>query len=736
MKIIFLLLSAIFCISFSQSPKKSIDNQKNRRIERNINTQWTFNYFPEETAGKGYELPGYDDSKWPAISLPHTWNTYETTGEFLNFPGNAEGSDNPYWWMGWGWYRKHFLINSDYADRKVFIEFEGVQKYCKIWLNGKYLGDHKSPDSSFDFDITGYVEPGKDNVLAVAVNNRKTESGKPLAKEESSDVYGGLCSNVRIVFKDNLYIPMQGSSIHEGGTSIITQPCSGKEGIVNVLTWVKNDNLQKKNCTLQTTILDAEDNLVQVIKSEASINPGQFYKFDQTSKSIKDPHMWSAENPYMYKVYSCVIDGKEAVDAYTSCRGFRFTREGDTTMVLKSPGVLNIVDDVFLKNMSRDSVIAQQGIASGRPAKITLNGSQQKIVADRGSVSIITADVVDSSGNHVYGANTNIKWKISGPAKLIGPAVYESDITRHHQTDGIWYLEMPVSNVIRSTGKPGRIHVSVSASGLASGSFDIIAEGYKPDNSVILEPVLDDEGRAPVVRLALKSNRLDEIPIEIMMTSENFRLKPSDKSEYSRIIGEYILKNNRSVDPVSVEFKTLVDLFASQLVNNNGRLIADDYNFNADNYNTCRLISGYINSTKLPLPFKEGLKKYYANAIILQGSEKDTGEEMNWLNWIPSGGTVVFVQNGNAVNNIKGVIYTKNKDLAGIISLVYPGFVKFSREAKERALIFISKMNPFVHVTSTSEQNRESDKNIISNVSFTAEEGQPILIPLLKFIAE
>jgi hypothetical protein len=45
-------------------------------------------------------------------------------------------------------------------------------------------------------------------------------------------------------------------------------------------------------------------------------------------------------------------------------------------------------------------------------------------------------------------------------------------------------------------------------------------------------------------------------------------------------------------------------------------------------------------------------------------------------------------------------------------------------------------MNPFVHVTSTSELKRESDKDIISNLSFSAEEGQPILIPLLKFIAE
>jgi hypothetical protein len=62
--------------------------------------------------------------------------------------------------------------------------------------------------------------------------------------------------------------------------------------------------------------------------------------------------------------------------------------------------------------------------------------------------------------------------------------------------------------------------------------------------------------------------------------------------------------------------------------------------------------------------------------------------------------------------------------------------VNFSLEAKERALIFISKMNPYIHATSISDQNREGDNIKQKNVSFNAEKGQPILVPLLKFISE
>jgi hypothetical protein len=866
-RIIFLLTSAFFCISVSDAQMKPFENQKSKRIEKTINSQWTFNYFPNEAADKGYESTGLDDSRWPAISLPHTWSTYETTGELPPFIRNSAESDNPYWWTGWGWYRKHFSINRDYTSGKVFIEFEGVRKYCKVWLNGNLLGDHKGGYGSFDFDITLYVKPGEDNVLAVAVNNsQKDESGKPPAAAGNFNVYGGICSDVKLVLKDKLFIPMQGSATHEGGTFITTPQVSEDEGIVRVQTWVKNDNPQKKICTMQTTVTDATNKIIQVIKTDAEISPGQLFRFDQTTKPIKNPHLWSAEDPYLYKVFSEVIDGKEITDTYSSPLGFRWFRwdykenflyvngrkmvlqdgnrhqvnpwlgdaipkwitvmdypdmsgnlnynyirtahypidkivcdladkygivideespginnqvfsaevqeqqmkemirrdrnhpsimfwsmgneinsavgsklilEEDSTRILTALVVADSSAGAFVKPaLENGQTISTQIVMTGEPAKIILTGSHRKIAADRGSVAILTADIVDSEGQHVYEATNTIKWFVTGPASLAGPSYYESDINRHHQMGGAWYMDMPVSNVIRSTGKPGKIRVTVSASGLASGFFDIEAEAISPDNSVIIEPVLEDKGRKQVERETLSINRSDEVPREIKLSFDEFNLSAGQKPEFARIIREYIIKNNSKIDTSSIEFKTLIDLFASHLLNNKGHLVADDYNFNADHYNNCRLIAGYINSTKLPLLFKEGLKMYYARSIIQQGIEKSAGDEMNWLNWIPSGGTVVISGEAGAVSGIKETIVTNKSELADLIGLVHPGFVNFSEEAKERALLFISKMNPYIHITSVNTQSSDGDKEKITNTSYTAEKGQPILIPLLKFIAE
>jgi hypothetical protein len=180
-----------------------------------------------------------------------------------------------------------------------------------------------------------------------------------------------------------------------------------------------------------------------------------------------------------------------------------------------------------------------------------------------------------------------------------------------------------------------------------------------------------------------------------------------------------------------VEFNSFSEIVAVQLINSEGRISIDDYNFNAENYNNCKLIARYINSTKLPQFFKDGLRKYYSDAIIKKGNEKDAGDEMNWLNWIPSGGTVVVVQDDKIIQVPKGVILTKNADLKDIISAVYPQFAGFSTEAKERALLFTGKVNPYVHHTTGS--TKEGD---LQSMSYVAEKGQPILVPLLKFISE
>jgi len=1031
MKQILICLFAICLASRAEAQRMPESINKSPRIEITINSDWTFNYFPEEKAGEGYEGINTDDYRWPAISIPHTWMTYETTGDIHPFIRNASETDNPYWWNGWGWYRKRFEIGKNLNNKRIFVEFDGVQKYCKVWINGKYLGDHKGGYGSFDFDLTPHLLPGKENVLAVAVNNKRNDQYRiPPMAAGNFNVYGGIYRDVRIVIKENLYIPMQGSASHEGGTFITTPEVSASKGVVRIQTWIKNDYSGQKNCNLNTYIIDASGKIIQTIKSKGSIKPGELYRFDQYSKQIKNPRLWSPDSPYLYTVYSEVTDGQNVMDGLISPLGFRWFRwdykenflyvngirtplhggnrhqeypwlgdaipkwitimdlkdiaenlnynfmrtshypndklvydladrygiviseespsiknqdfspevqeiqmkemirrdrnhpgimfwsmgnetnravdskyavAEDTTRIitarrvsggseglfaphndgnlpienllrctvrgwynkdvkdlepsdpqhsgteehhvnmliasklfnggnlstwlyqdhgadreyLNSPllhvnpkgyvdlyripkyayffwqanfsekpmvfiephfwreqyigqkkeiriysncervelkvngislGILNptvenfhtvVFKDVLVERgkisvtgFSGNSQVSGEIIMAGEPAKLLLTSSHSEIEADKASVAIIKADITDAAGNHVYGAVNPVRWTVSGPATLVGPAVYEPDVMKNQYMDGVWYIDMPVANVIRSTGKPGKIRITISASGLVSATLEITAEAKNVENTSIKEPALSDDGRRPVTRLNIVTERLDDIPREIIERNSDLDFGIQNSGEYQRRIRDQIKKENPGCDTTSVEFRALTRLFATYLANNSGRLIADDYNFTIDLYNNCRLIAGYVEATKLPPLFKETLRAFYAESIITGGMHKNAGDEMNWMNWIPSGGTVVVSQQSNENKWPRGTIITSKTSLGDLISEVYPQFTKYGNDARDRALTFVAKMNPYVitEVKTGTGGAKTTEYSVII--------GRPVLIPLIKFISE
>ena len=80
-----------------------------------------------------------------------------------------------------------------------------------------------------------------------------------------------------------------------------------------------------------------------------------------------------------------------------------------------------------------------------------------------------------------------------------------------------------------------------------------------------------------------------------------------------------------------------------------------------------------------------------------------------------------------------GLIAHTLTNISGSSNFFERGIVSYSNEARERALIFISKMNPYVKVTKIS---RIKDGESVTDISYTAEREKPVLIPLIKFISE
>src|SRR5659263_171533 len=102
----------------------------------NFNREWKFKLGDYS----GADASTFDDSKWESVGLPHSFSI----PYFMS----------PDFYVGYGWYRKHFVVPSDYKGKRLFIEFEGAFQDAEIFVNSKKVGTHKGGYTGFSFDVT------------------------------------------------------------------------------------------------------------------------------------------------------------------------------------------------------------------------------------------------------------------------------------------------------------------------------------------------------------------------------------------------------------------------------------------------------------------------------------------------------------------------------------------------------------------------------------------------------
>ena len=308
------------------------------RIVQTVNRDWTFNYLPSGEEDLSVAGSAFDDRKWPAVAVPHTWMTYETTGDLHPYIMSASEREDPYWWNGWGWYRKRIVFGRELEGKRIFVEFDGVQKYAKVFLNGALLGDHKGGYGGFCFDLTPHVRFGEENLLCVEVSNRRDDRFGTIAPATAGNfnVYGGIYRDVRIVVKDPVHIPFQGSHLHEGGTFVTTPQVSEKEATVCVKTYVRIGMSVPREVTVRTVVTDSAGRVVLTLRSSRRVEPGRIAEFVQHGGPLVRPRLWSPQSPYLYTVWSEVYEGDRLTDTYRSPLGFRWFHwdYADNTLVV------------------------------------------------------------------------------------------------------------------------------------------------------------------------------------------------------------------------------------------------------------------------------------------------------------------------------------------------------------------------------------------------------------------
>ena len=279
-----LLLALLFISSFVTA-----------RESRSIDAGWEF--VLSEAAIDGLA----DVSGWRTVDVPHDWSI---EGEFDR--SNPTGQGGAYLPAGIGWYRK--TIKADIgADERLFLEFDGVMACSSVYVDGKLAGYRPNGYVGFTYDITDLVTPGKDAVVAVKVDS----SVQPASRWYTGS---GINRHVRLVSKNTCYIPSNSVFV------------SYQDGKVNIKTTVTNKTAIARTIKLQYNLKDSKGKVVAKGNgSDTQVGAGVQAELSGTIE-IKDPQLWSPDNPYLYTVEVEVIEGRKQLDTETVTTGLRTIR--------------------------------------------------------------------------------------------------------------------------------------------------------------------------------------------------------------------------------------------------------------------------------------------------------------------------------------------------------------------------------------------------------------------------
>ena len=301
----------------------------------NLNGTWKFKYVPGTSSGPGsseFQAKDFDDSSWDTIRVPLSWEmanygkpVYTNVG--YPFQDNAPNAN-----VGWtqygvtdhnatGFYRRTINIPETWKDKRVFVHFDGVYSAAVVWVNGKYVGYSQDSNTDAEFDITGFVTTG-DNQLSVRVY--RWCDGSYL---EGQDMWhlSGIHRDVYLVATPKVFV-----SDHYITSELNSEATSGS---MSVKLTVDNRNNVSTTKTLQVSLLDADGK--EIATGTQTYTGTSTTEKTVTLNNLSSLHPWSAEDPYLYTVVVSQKDENGAEEmAFSTKYGFKTVKISGTQLLV------------------------------------------------------------------------------------------------------------------------------------------------------------------------------------------------------------------------------------------------------------------------------------------------------------------------------------------------------------------------------------------------------------------
>lgn len=284
------------------------------RTERLLEQGWLFT---REDAPE-FARNDFDDSSWQAVTVPHDWAIYGpfSVGNDLQLTAIAQdgqtqamehaGRTGGLPFVGTGWYRLRFTTPELREGGRCTLLFDGAMSHARVYVNGHEAIYWPNGYNAFHVDITPYLRPDGENLLAVRLENLP----------ESSRWYpgAGLLRNVHLLTTGEAYIPVW-------GTQITTPVIAGDHARVRQRTEVVlPEGRTLADYTLATELRNAAGEVVASARTDGT-------RYDNHAVEqefiVEHPALWSPETPALYTSVTRLYEGDRLCDEYTTRFGIR-----------------------------------------------------------------------------------------------------------------------------------------------------------------------------------------------------------------------------------------------------------------------------------------------------------------------------------------------------------------------------------------------------------------------------
>ncbi|KAA3638347.1 MAG: glycoside hydrolase family 2, partial [Bacteroidetes bacterium] len=317
------------------------------RTEISLNGHWLFKPDYEIEDESTVKLPSTTDQDWHVMEVPQFWNPVRNwlhlqdsglphmgSGVSDNYREKEENRCNNYTFdykkTTSAWYRHWIELPENIKDKTVKIQFDAVSKIAEVYVNGQYAGGNVGMFGYFDFDISRFLNPGK-NLIAVHVKVRKYEKAEDAEENVARAVSVDITNDMLNSLPHGMFAGTEGG-IWQPVKLIITNPVHITDVFAQVNMQGGDMHITCYNPTETPIARTIKLTIKQTELSRALYQSGSGREFripggDSITYTYKlpklNPNLWSPETPNLYNLNIQLWDGKLLEDQKQMRIGFR-----------------------------------------------------------------------------------------------------------------------------------------------------------------------------------------------------------------------------------------------------------------------------------------------------------------------------------------------------------------------------------------------------------------------------